>query len=206
MHRLLLAAVVLTAAAPRIASTQAFATNDAVLRRIWTVGMDSSQTYPLAQALLDSIGPRLTGTPGQKAANQWLLSKYRSWGIDAREASYGTWRGWRRGITHVDLVQPRVRSLEGMMLAWSPGTPRGAPMEAGVVAMPDIRTTAEFDAWLPQARGKFVLVSMAQPSCRPADNWREFAADTAQVRRLSDERARLQSAWNQRLMRATGDT
>ena len=83
---------------PLSAGAQAFATNDSVLRRIWTVGMDSSQTYPLAQALLDSVGPRLTGTPGQKAGNQWLLSKYRAWGIDAREEAYGTWRGWRRGL------------------------------------------------------------------------------------------------------------
>ena len=206
MLRLLLAAVVLTAAAPRIASTQAFATNDAVLRRIWTVGMDSSQTYPLAQALLDSIGPRLTGTPGQKAANQWLLSKYRSWGIDAREASYGTWRGWRRGITHVDLIQPRVRSLEGMMLAWSPGTPRGAPVEAGVVVLPDVRSPAEFEAWLPQARGKFVMVSMAQPTCRPDDNWREFAADTVQFNQMRARRAEMQQRWNQRVRSTTGDS
>ena len=98
--------------APAGAAAQAFATDDPVLRRIWTVGMDSSRTYALAQALLDSVGPRLTGTPGQKAANQWLLARYREWGIDAREESYGTWRGWRRGITHVDLIQPRVRSLE----------------------------------------------------------------------------------------------
>ena len=118
--RLLLAAVAIAMNASRLAHAQAFSTDDAVLRRIWTAAMDSSQTYPLGQALLDSVGPRLTGTPGQKAANQWLLSKYRSWGIDAREESYGTWRGWRRGITHVDLLQPRVRSLEAIMLAWPP--------------------------------------------------------------------------------------
>ena len=189
-----------------VLSAQSFATNDPVLRRIWIVGMDSSQAVPLMQALLDSVGPRLTGTPGQKAGNDWLVSKYRQWGIGAKAEQYGTWMGWRRGITHVDLVQPRVRSLEGMMLAWSPGTPRGAPVEAQVVALPNVRTTAEFDAWLPQVRGKFVLVSMANPTCRPVDNWRQFAADSAQVSRMLAQRAELARAWNDRLMRATGDT
>jgi hypothetical protein len=205
MRRLLAFLGLAALCAPSL-SAQSFATSDPVLRRIWAVGMDSSQAYPLMQALLDSVGPRLTGTPGQKAGNDYLIAKYRQWGINARAEQYGTWMGWRRGITHVDLVQPRVRSLEGMMLAWSPGTPRGAPVEAQVVTLPNVRTPAEFDAWLPQARGKFVLVSLANPTCRPLDNWRQFAADSAQVVRMQAQRAELTRAWNERLMRATGDT
>ena len=72
--------------------------------------------------LFDSIGPRLTGGPGIKAASDWVINTYKSWGIEAKREPYGTWRGWRRGVSHIDLVTPRVRSLEGMMLAWSPGT------------------------------------------------------------------------------------
>src|SRR5687768_1599914 len=139
MSRILVSAALLLSAT-RTAAGQSFATNDPVLRRIWSVGMDSSQTYPLMQALTDSVGPRLTGTPGQRAGNEWLLSKYRAWGINARAERYGTWRGWRRGISHVDLIQPRVRSLEGMMLAWSPGTPRGAPVEASTVIFPNVQS------------------------------------------------------------------
>ncbi|HEX2091674.1 MAG TPA: hypothetical protein VHG28_04695 [Longimicrobiaceae bacterium] len=54
--------------------------SDRVLQAIWNEGMGSSQLYPLAQALLDSIGPRLTGSPGQMAAQEWAMAKYRSWG------------------------------------------------------------------------------------------------------------------------------
>jgi hypothetical protein len=79
--------------------------------------MDSSQAYALAQALMDSIGPRLTGTPGIRSGNDWLVARYREWGITARNVQYGTWRGWRRGVTHVDLVVPRIRTLEATMLA-----------------------------------------------------------------------------------------
>jgi hypothetical protein len=204
MHRLISVAacsVVLAATA----AAQSFPTNDPVLRRIWAIGMDSSQTYSLAQALLDSVGPRLTGTPQQKAGVDWLLARYRAFGIPARAEQYGTWRGWRRGISHVDLLQPRVRSLEGMMLAWSPGTPRGAPVEASTIIVPNVQSPAEFESWLPQARGKFVLLSMAQPTCRPDDNWRQFG-DSASFARMREQRTEMTRAWTQRLLRASGDT
>ena len=164
VRRLLLAAVALTTIAPA-AGAQTFATSDPVLARIWTLGMDSSQLRDLAQPLLDSIGPRLTGTPQQKAGNDWLVKTYQSWGIDARNESYGTWRGWSRGVTHVDLVAPRLRTLEGTMLAWSPGT-KGA-VTAPAVVLPDFADAAAFTRWLPDAKGKYVLISMAQPTCRP---------------------------------------
>jgi len=99
-----LALITLAAAAvASSASAQTFATSDTVLRRIWTSGMDSSRTYALAQPLLDSIGPRLTGTPQQKAGNDWLVKTYASWGIEARNEAYGSWRGWRRGIPAAQL-------------------------------------------------------------------------------------------------------
>ncbi|MEK6597460.1 MAG: peptidase M28, partial [Gemmatimonadota bacterium] len=107
--------------APVTAQTpQGFPTNDPALQRIWRLGMDSSRVQQLSQVLFDSIGPRLTGSPGYAAASDWVIQQYRAWGIEAKQERYGTWRGWRRGVSHVDLVAPRVRSLEGLMLAWSP--------------------------------------------------------------------------------------
>ena len=57
-------------------------------------------------------------------ASDWVMKNYRAWGIDAQREQYGTWRGWRRGYSHIDLIKPRVRSLEAMMLGDSPGTAR----------------------------------------------------------------------------------
>src|SRR5687768_15998801 len=98
------------AAAPLPA--QEWTTNDPVLRAIWEEGTQRSQLEPLAQALMDSLGPRLTASPGMMAAQDWLVHTYGQWGIQARNERYGTWRGWRRGYTHVDLLTPRVRTLE----------------------------------------------------------------------------------------------
>jgi carboxypeptidase Q len=193
-----LVATLAAAALSAPSAAQTFPTDDPVLRRIWTLGMDSSQTYRLAQVLLDSIGPRLTGTPGQRAGNEWLVKTYQGWGIRARNEQYGTWRGWERGATHADLVAPRVRSLEGTMLAWSPGT-RGT-VQGPAVVLPDVRDEADFRRWLPQARGKFVLVSAPQPTCRPDDNWQRWA-DTASFVRMRAERTASVAAWNARVGR-----
>src|SRR5205823_443799 len=117
-----LASSVALSAMPHLAASQTFPTNDATLKRIWSVGMDSSRTYPLSQVLFDSLGPRLMGAPDLKRAQDWLVKTYHSWGIDAKNENYGTWRGWRRGASHIDLIEPRVRSLEGTMVGYSPGT------------------------------------------------------------------------------------
>src|SRR3954469_12633551 len=158
-----------------------FPTSDPVIKRIWAVGMDSSRTSQLAQTLFDSIGPRLTGSPGIRSASDWVISQYKSWGIDAKREQYGTWRGWRRGTSHIDLVQPRVRSLAGTMLAWSPGT-NGKPVTAEAILLPKFSDSTEFVKWLPQAKGKIVLLSPAWPTCRPSEDWIRFATPASKAR------------------------
>jgi carboxypeptidase Q len=188
------------AAPPAPASGQGLDTRDPVLRAIWEEGMTRSQLEPLAQALLDSIGARLTGTPQQQASQEWAVQKYRSWGIPARREQYGTWTGWRRGVLHVDLLEPRVRTLEAFLAAWSPGTE--GPVTGGVVTLPQVADSAAFEAWLPQARGKFVMISFPQPTCRPDENWEKWATP-ASLRKLATEREAAKAAWDARL-KATG--
>src|SRR5204863_254920 len=200
LSALSLAAAVTTIAAAQFPQPSGFAVDDPVLRRIWAIETDSSDLPRLAQVLFDSLGPRLTGSPGMNAAQNWVVTTYGGWGITARKEQYGTWRSWRRGTTHIDLVAPRVRSLEGTMLAWSPPTPRGKPLRAPVVILPDVADSAGLVAWLPQARGKFVLISSPQPTCRPDDSWEKWAtqstADSMKARRTA-----AQQAWQQRLQR-----
>jgi hypothetical protein len=174
MYRVLAVGAMLVGSVGAVAGAQTYTSGDAAIRQIWTEGMGpSSQAYKLSQVLSDSLGPRLTGTPGIKRANDWIVATYKSWGVDARNEQYGKWKGWRRGTTHIDLMTPRVRTLEGTLLAWSAGT-GGKDVTASTIILPQVRDSAELVAWLPQAKGKFVLVSMAQPTCRPDDNWRQF--------------------------------
>ena len=78
------------------------------------------------------------------------------WGIEAYKEQYGTWRGWERGISHIDLIEPRVRTLEGMAAAWSPAT--NGPVEAEIVTLADAGSPGAFQASLSEVRGKFVFI------------------------------------------------
>lgn len=179
-----------------------FPVNDPVLARLWRLGMDSSQVQRLGQVLLDSLGPRLTGTARQKAANDWLLSLYTQWGATGRNEQIGTWRGWRRGHSHIDLLTPRVRTLEGTMLAWSPGTKK-KDVTASTIVLPRFKDSTEFVQWLPQAKGKFVLVSAPQPTCRPTDNWTTHATPASKAR-MDSARADIGREWGGTSVRGTG--
>jgi|HubBroStandDraft_6_1064221.scaffolds.fasta_scaffold884861_1 carboxypeptidase Q len=57
------------AIAQSTSSDPSFPTADHVVQRIYQVGMQHSQAATLAQVLMDSIGPRLTGSPANRAAN-----------------------------------------------------------------------------------------------------------------------------------------
>src|ERR1700760_1305739 len=93
-------------------------TGDPVVQRIYDEGMRRSQAAKYAQVLMDSIGPRLTGSPANRAANDWLVRTYQAWGIDAKNEQYGTWRDWTRGRSSIELTAPRTRVLEATMHAW----------------------------------------------------------------------------------------
>ena len=173
-----------------------FPTNDPILKAIWEQGMDHSQVYELAQYLGDVIGPRMTGTPSHKAAVDWAVAKLQGWGANAKAEPYGTWRSWERGPSHIDLIAPRVRTLEGTMLGWSAGT--GGVKEGEAVLLPEVADKAAFLAWLPKAQGKFILMSAAEASCRPASSWEEHGASGA-LQKFNDARSAATAAWTARI-------
>jgi len=198
MRRLLTST--LLACLPAVAAAQT-GTTDPVLQRMWHLGMDSSHTWDLSQVLFDSIGPRLTGTPQGTQASDWVMKTYRSWGIDAKREQYGTWRGWTRGYSHIDLVRPRVRTLEATMLGYSPGT-AGRDVTGGTVILPMVADSNAFVKWLPNVRGKFVLISAAYPTCRPEEEWAAQATPESKAR-MDTTIVKLVNDWNMRL-RNTG--
>ncbi|MGD2153443.1 MAG: M20/M25/M40 family metallo-hydrolase [Gemmatimonadales bacterium] len=181
---------------PAALQGQTFHSDDPVVRSMWEVGMENSQTEALAQALLDSIGPRLAGSPELASAQDWLVGLYRSWGVTARKEEYGTWNGWRQGYLHVDLVAPRVQTLEAEFLAWSPGT--DGPVAGEVVIPPAGLTGETAPAWLESVEGKFVLTTAPEPMCRARQEL-EANARAETVQRLDSLRAYLRGAWAARL-------
>lgn len=171
-------------------------TPDAVVAGIVQEATENSQLEKLAHELMDVIGPRLVGTLPMQQAHDWAVAQYKTWNIPARNEKWGEWRGWERGISHIDLVYPRVKTLEGTQLAWSPGMKKAVTAE--LVVIPDLADSGAFQRWLPTVKGKFVLVSMPQPTGRPDYNWQEFATKES-FEKMKAARTTQTEAWRQRV-------
>ncbi|MCH5600913.1 M20/M25/M40 family metallo-hydrolase [Niabella ginsengisoli] len=176
---------------------------DAVVDAIVTEATQNSQLEVLGHELLDGIGPRLVGTPEMKQAGDWAIEKYKSWGIAAHSEKWGEWRGWQRGPAHFEMTYPRVKSLEGMQLAWSPGT-NGKTVSTEVIILPAAANGAEFEKWLSTVKGKFVMISLLQPTGRPDKNWEEFGIKES-VAKMNKDRDSLFTEWTERISK-TGYT
>ena len=158
---------------------------------------ENSQLEKLAHELMDVIGPRLVGSPQMKQANDWAVDKYKGWGISAKNEKWGEWRGWERGASQITMVSPRIKSLEGTQLAWSPST-SGKGVTAELIILPEVADSLAFQAWLPKAKGKFVMISMNQPTGRDDDNWEEFGTKES-FEKMKKDRADQSAAWRKRI-------
>jgi carboxypeptidase Q len=170
-----------------------------VIENIILEANEKSQLKTLAHELLDVIGPRLVGTPQMKQANDWAVAKYKGWGISAENQRWGEWRGWERGITHMDLVYPRLQTLDGTQLAWNPSTANeGVTAEA--IILPTVIDSISFQKWLPTTKGKFVMISMKQETGRPDYNWKEFATEES-FEKMKNAREEQIKEWKENIER-----
>lgn len=170
---------------------------DPVIANIIKEANENSQLEKIAHELMDGIGPRLVGSPQMKEAHDWAITKYKEWGISAKNEKWGEWRGWERGVSHIDMVFPHVKSLEGTQLAWSPST-KGQSVIAETIVIPDLADSVAFQKWLPNAKGKFVMISMNQPTGRPDYNWEEFGTKES-IEKMKAERNAQTDAWTKRI-------
>ena len=176
---------------------------DPVVESIVKEATENSQLEKLAHELMDVIGPRLVGSPQMQQAHDWAVAKYKDWNITAKNEKWGEWRGWERGVSHIEMVSPRVKSLEGMQLAWSPGT--GG--KAGYSRCDHCSRSGGFSCiskMVPAVKGKFVMISMNQPTGRPDYNWQEFATKES-FDKMKKQRDSQTEAWTNRLKK-TGYT
>jgi carboxypeptidase Q len=174
---------------------------DPVVESIIKEATENSQLEKLGHELMDGIGPRLVGTPQMKNAHDWAVAKYQDWGISAENQQWGEWKSWERGISHIDMVHPRVQSLRGTQLAWSPSTPKKG-VTAELVVLPTVNDSMAFVNWLPNVKGKLVMISMPQPTGRPDYNWEEFATEKS-FEKMKKERDEQSDAWDEN-MKNTG--
>ena len=122
------------------------------INKIVNEANNNSQLESLAHELMDQIGPRLTGTSQMLQAHDWVIDKYSSWGINSKNEQFGQWRAWERGISHIDMMSPWVKSLEGQQLSWSASTKKNG--ELGEVVKIPFESKEKFESWLKTIKGK----------------------------------------------------
>jgi hypothetical protein len=97
----------------------------------------------LARHVTEVIGPRLTGSPAMRRANEWAVETFDAWGLsDARLEPWGEFgRGWANEDYRGRILTPFSQPLQGQPLAWTgstEGTVRGAAMAVEVESLADV--------------------------------------------------------------------
>ena len=91
--------------------------------RIRDEGLNRSQVARQFTMLVDTIGPRLTGSPAHARGRMGARTLQR-WGLsNARLEPFEFGRGWTLDKLTIEMVEPRYMPLVGYPEAWSPSTP-----------------------------------------------------------------------------------
>jgi carboxypeptidase Q len=148
----------------------------AMQTRIRQEGFRNSKVMEMAQSLSDVIGPRLTGSPNMKKANEWTRDKLTELGLaNARLEPYEFGRGWSFDHCVVRMTAPDRQQLYALPKAWSPAT-------NGPIRGKAVKVKLESKDDLEKNKGKLAgaIVLIAEP--------REMApANTPALDRLTDE-------------------
>jgi hypothetical protein len=189
--------------------------NLADVDRIRASGMENSQIVTLAHHLTDVIGPRLTGSPGMREANEWTAAKFREWGLSGvRVEPWGDFgRGWREISFAGRMVSPYPQPLTARAMAWTgstAGTVRG-PVIAFSVDDPD-ELLEQIEATKSSLAGAFVLATEPNvtgpdfepdPLRTPLEELLEPADDEpGRPRMTPEERQRRMAEWRARREKA----
>ena len=169
-------------------------------------GLTHSQVMPNLQYLTDVIGPRLTGSPAARAANDWTMARFKEYGLDARLEQWNFGGTWTRGPMWMRLTAPRAHDVAAASWAWAPGT-NGKTVSGPVVRI-DATTPESLDANKGKVKGAWVMLRPPSfvwnndgPPMAAADSERQRAA----FRGLFGGGQRLDSAARARLTQFNTD-
>ena len=136
-----------------------------MVTRIRYEGFRDSKIVDLASGLMDSIGPRLTGSPKMKRANEWTRDQLASFGlVNAHLEPWGPFgRGWTNQYVNVRMTSPDVASFIVYSKAWTRGT-------NGVIQGKCIRANIEKKEDSDKYRGKLsgkIVIFGPEPEVKP---------------------------------------
>jgi carboxypeptidase Q len=128
---------------------------------------DNSQILRTLHFLTDVYGPRLTGSPNLKAAQEWVVEETARWGL--KNGHLEPWSfghpGWANEKLSVHVIAPVKDSLVTEALAWTPGTSGTVTAQAMQLIVPSQPTkevlTKFFNDNRAAVKGKVALIGVA---------------------------------------------
>src|SRR5436309_4389000 len=125
-------------------------------QRIRDEAIGHSHIMEYASGLTDGIGPRLTGSPNVKRANEWTRDQLTAMGCsDAHLEDWGEFgMGWQQLNTWVRMASPDTAVFIAQASPWSPSTNGAVNAPAAWV---DIKDEKDFEKYKGKLAGKIVL-------------------------------------------------
>jgi carboxypeptidase Q len=126
---------------------------------------DHSEAMQNLEYISDSIGPRLTGSPRLKQANQWTAEVMKKYGlVDVHLEPWTIAHSWTRGAATARIVAPTEHPLTIASAGWAPGT-KGTVR--GPVVFFDAKTKDDFAKYKGKLKGAIVIGNEPQPLSPP---------------------------------------
>jgi peptidase M28-like protein len=126
-------------------------------QRIRNEGLAHSHVMEYASALMDGIGPRLTGSPNVKRANEWTRDQLAAMGCsNAHLEDWGEFgMGWQQLNTWTRMASPDTAVFITQAAPWSPSS-NGAV--SGQAIWMDVKKEEDLDQYKGKLAGKVVLL------------------------------------------------
>jgi carboxypeptidase Q len=162
-----------------------------IVNRIKAEAFQNSQVMDHLFYLSDVYGPRLTNSPGHRAAAEWVLKQLRGYGLqNVEKEKWGPFgQSWKLTRFSGHMLAPQYQPLIGMPLAWTAST-KGVVTGEPVLA--PLATEADFEVFKGKLKGKIVLIMDAkniEMSTEPLAH--RFTAEELLTREKAPDPARL---------------
>src|ERR1700749_4294912 len=115
----------------------------AMVRKIREEGLNHSKVMKTAFYLTDASGPRLSGSPELKHAQEWAVKQLGEWGcVNNKREAWGKFgKGWEVQKNYAAITAPYYHAIIAIPKAWTPGT--NGPITSEVVVV-KIDSAADF--------------------------------------------------------------
>ncbi|MVN92642.1 M28 family metallopeptidase [Mucilaginibacter aquatilis] len=135
----------------------------AAVNKIREEGLNRSQVMKTAFYLTDVAGPRLSGSPGLRKAQDWALNELKKYGLtNGKLEPWGKFgKGWQVNKNYAAITVPYYHAIIAIPKAWTSST-KGAIK--GDVTLLKIDTVTDLQKYKGQLAGKIVIIDNNAPA------------------------------------------